>query len=93
MNLRALGNHVIIERDPVSNVSEGGVVLPVAKVEHKGLEYGNVVAVGPEVKDSRLGGVVRHRILFVAKKAVPIKTDDKTDLVCVHEDDIVALVD
>lgn len=102
MNLRALGDHVIVLRDAVKGTSDGGLVLPPAKNPHKGLEYGEVMEVGPGnyVDITTVGSgytklSVRRgqRVLFTAKKAVPITNPEKQDLVVLREEDIVAVVD
>lgn len=95
MNLRALGDHVIILRDPLPTESVGGVVLPPigGKPAHKGLEYGTVIGVGPGSIDAAPTVKPRDRVLFIAKKAVPITNPEKQDLVVLREEDIVAVVD
>jgi chaperonin GroES len=99
MNLRPLGDHVVVRREPVAETSEGGIALPKPKVAHKGLEWGTVMEVGPgkdapplrSIGYTKLAVKRGDKVLFRAKKAYPITTDDGSDLVVMTEDDIEAI--
>ena len=56
--IQALNDHVIVEvLEPIESTSEGGIVLP-GTVIMEPQKYGQVVSVGEDIKDIKIGDIV-----------------------------------
>jgi len=56
--IQAINDHVIVEVVvPAENTSEGGIFLP-GTVEMEPQRYGNVISVGPDISDIKVGDVI-----------------------------------
>jgi len=97
MNLRPLGDRLIVKRHAEESKTAGGIVLP--DNAKKKPQKGTVLAVGPgKLKDdgSRCGMQVREGdvVLFTAWAGDEFKDRGKGDEILVmHEEDILAVLD
>ena len=56
--IQAINDHVIVELVVATeNTSEGGIFLP-GTVEMEPQRYGNVISVGPDITDIKVGDVI-----------------------------------
>ena len=96
MQLRPLGDHVIVKSLAAEEVSKSGIVLP-ATIDKERPERGEVIAVGPgkvleNGSRSSMDVTVGQKVVF--KKYAPdeIKIDGKEYLV-IGIDDVVAVIE
>jgi chaperonin GroES len=95
MNLKPLGDHVIVKPAKEAEMTKSGIIIPDTAKEEKP-EQGEVLAIGPgKVKDNgeRLPMTVKVGDTVVFKKYSPdeVKIGDEEYLV-VSESDIIAIV-
>lgn len=88
MNLKPLGNRVLVELMQTKQDSVGGILLPDEAVERS--PYGIIVAVGLQVSEPAL----KPRAVVMPNKHAgqPIKLNGK-DCLMIPEDDIIAIVE
>src|SRR4051794_13369179 len=97
MNLRPLGDRLIVKRHAEESKTAGGIVLP--DTAKKKPQKGTVLAVGPGKLDddgNRCGMQVREGdvVLFTAWAGDEFKDRGKGDEILVmHEEDILAVLD
>jgi chaperonin GroES len=97
MNLRPLGDRIIVRRHPEETKTAGGIVLP--DTAKKKPQKGTVLAVGPGklLKDgTRRGLQVKEgdTILFTAWAGDEFKDRSKDETILVmHEEDVLAVID
>ncbi|OGT59627.1 MAG: co-chaperone GroES [Gammaproteobacteria bacterium RIFCSPHIGHO2_12_FULL_43_28] len=94
MNLRPLGDRVIVQRLETERTSAGGIVIPDNAAEKP--SKGKVVAVGPGKRldngDTRILDVKKgDNILFGKYSGSEIKLDK--DYLVLREEDIMAIID
>lgn len=95
MNLKPLGDRVVVEREEAAGVTPGGIVLPDGAKDRP--QKGVILAVGEgRVTDS--GAVVAPRvrvgdaILFTAYAGDEFKVDGTRKVLLMRESDILAVV-
>jgi chaperonin GroES len=95
MNIRPLGEHILIEPIKAEEKTRSGILLPIAAIERS--EQGKIVAVGPGRKDDdgkpegmdvKVGDIV----LFSKSDLHEIKVDEKEYLIA-REKDILAVLE
>lgn len=96
MNLKPLGDRLIVEPISADEVTKAGIILP-DTVDREKPERGRVISVGPGKileNGSRLAMEVKVGDIVVFKKYSPdeVKVDDKEYLV-LSESDIMAIVE
>jgi len=95
MELRPLGNRVVVEPIEEDEVTPGGIVLPETAKEKP--QQGKVLAVGPGERDEKgqripLDVKVGDRVLFAKYAGTEVKLEGKK-LLILRESDILAVVD
>ena len=96
MNIKPLGDHVLIEPLPQAEKTKGGIFLP-ESAEKERPEQGQIVAVGPgkkliSGKIIPLNVQVGDKVLFTKYGPNEIKVDDKEYLIA-KEEDILAVIE
>ena len=94
MNLRPLGDRVVIEPSEGEEVTSGGILLPETAKEKP--QQGTIVAVGPGRRDDdgkliALDVKLDDKVLYAKYAGTEIKVDGKKVLI-VKESDILAVV-
>lgn len=94
MNLRPLGDRVVIEPSEGDEVTPGGILLPETAKEKP--QQGTIVAVGPGRRDDdgklvALDVQLNDKVLYAKYAGTEIKVDGKKVLI-VKESDILAVV-
>lgn len=95
MNIRPLGDRVVVQRVEQEKTSPGGIVIPDSSATDKPTE-GKVVAVGPgrvlDNGDTRALQVkVGDKILFGKYAGTEVKLDGK-EYVVMREEDIIGII-
>ncbi len=95
LELRPLGNRVVVEPIEEDEVTPGGIVLPETAKEKP--QQGKVLAVGPGERDEKgqripLDVQVGDRVLFAKYAGTEVKLEGKK-LLILRESDILAVVD
>ena len=95
LELRPLGNRVVVEPIEEDEVTPGGIVLPETAKEKP--QQGKVLAVGPGERDEKgqripLDVKVGDRVLFAKYAGTEVKLEGKK-LLILRESDILAVVD
>lgn len=96
MQLRPMGDHVIVKSLPNEDVSKAGIVLP-ATVDKERPERGEVVAVGPgKILDNgqraAMDVAVGQKVVF--KKYAPDEVKiDGVEYLVIRMDDVVAVIE
>ncbi len=96
MNLRPLGDHVIVKPTKPEEVTKSGIVLPDTADKEKP-EQGEVVAIGPgKLTDSGsrapMGVKVGDKVVFKKYSPDEVKIGDQEVLV-LSESDIIAVIE
>ncbi len=96
MNLRPLGDHVIVKPSKPEEVTKSGIVLPDTADREKP-EQGEVMAIGPgKLMDNGnrapMGVKVGDTVVFKKYSPDEVKVDDK-ELLVLSESDIIAVVE
>jgi chaperonin GroES len=96
LNLKPLGNRVVVEPIEQEEITAGGIVLPETAKEKP--QQGMILAIGPGARDEdgkriAMDVAVGDKILFAKYSGteVPIKLDGKK-LLILREKDILAIV-
>lgn len=94
LNLKPLGNRVLVEPIEQEEVTAGGIVLPETAKEKP--QQGIVLAVGPGARDEngeRIPMDVEKgdKVLFAKYSGTEVKMDGKKYLI-LREDDILAII-
>lgn len=96
MNIKPLGDHILIEPIKAEEKTRSGILLPIAAIERS--EQGKIVAVGKGKKDEdgkymemcvKVGDIV----LFSKADLHEIKVDDKEYLIAKEKDILAVLED
>lgn len=95
MNLKPLGNRVVVEPIDVEEVTAGGIVLPETAKEKP--QRGKVLSVGPGERDDQgkrveLDVKANDVVLFAKYSGTEIKVDGKK-LLILRESDLLAIVE
>lgn len=95
MNLKPLGNRVVVEPIEQEEVTIGGIVLPDTAKEKP--QKGKVLAVGPGDRDEDgdripLDVKVNDTVLFAKYSGTEIKVDGKKILI-LRESDLLAIIE
>jgi chaperonin GroES len=83
-SIRPLRNRVVIQREASEDKSAGGLILP--HVAREVRNTGRAIAVGPEVRDVRVGDFV----LF-GRYSAQTETHEEERIIVMSEDDIMAV--
>ncbi|OGO35983.1 MAG: co-chaperone GroES [Chloroflexi bacterium RBG_16_56_8] len=94
LNLKPLGNRVVVEPLEAEEVTAGGIVLPETAKEKP--QKGTILAVGPGDRDEagkriQMDVAVGDLVLFAKYSGTEIKLDGKK-LLILRENDILAIV-
>ena len=94
LNLKPLGNRVVVEPLEAEEVTAGGIVLPETANEKP--QKGTILAVGPGDRDEagkriQMDVAVGDLVLFAKYSGTEIKLDGKK-LLILRENDILAIV-
>ncbi len=99
MNLKPLGNKVVLEPVSQEEKTKSGIIIPVTVSDKEKPEQGKVLAVGPGKIDDSGASAKRHsmsvkvgdKVLFSKYSPTEVKIEDKEYLI-VSEDDILAVI-
>jgi len=86
MNIKPLGERIIVKPLKQEEKTEGGIFLPETASKEKP-QRGNVIAVGPDFKGVKKG----DKVLFAKYAGTEIKIEDEEYLV-LGEDDVLAII-
>jgi chaperonin GroES len=94
LNLKPLGNRVLIEPIEQEETTAGGIVLPETAKEKP--QQGIILAIGPGARDENgkriaMDVAAGDKILFAKYSGTEVKIDGKK-LLILREDDILAVV-
>jgi chaperonin GroES len=94
LNLKPLGNRVVIDPIEQDEITAGGIVLPETAKEKP--QQGMILAVGPGSRDEdgkriAMDVEVGDKVLYAKYSGTEIKVDSKK-LLILREDDILAIV-
>lgn len=94
MNLRPLGDKIVVKAEPNEEITKGGLVLP-ETVKEKPVE-GTVVAVGPgKVLDNgtrqTMDVAVNDRVIYSKYSGTEVKLDGEKYLI-ISERDVLAVI-
>ena len=102
MNIKPTGHHVLIDPDPVEEVSESGIVLSLGdniKREQAATTRGHIVAVGPTAwADPGLGGYAWANVgdyVYYTRHVSKVVTDKESgkDYFLLTDDNILAIIE
>jgi chaperonin GroES len=96
MNLKPLGDRVVLKAIEEDKVTKSGIIIPDTAEKEKP-EQGEVVAVGPgklqdDGKRTPVSVAVGNKVLFKKYSPDEVKVDDQEYLV-IEESDIIAILD
>jgi len=86
MNIKPLGERIIVKPLKQKEKTEGGIFLPETASKEKP-QQGNVIAVGPDFKGVKKG----DKVLFAKYAGTEIEIKDEEYLV-LGEDDVLAII-
>jgi len=94
LNLKPLGNRVVIEPVEQEEITAGGIVLPETAKEKP--QQGVILAIGPGMRDEEgdriaMDVAVGDKVLYAKYSGTEIKLDGKK-LLILREEDILAIV-
>ena len=95
INLKPLGNRLVVEPVEEEDVTAGGIVLPETAKEKP--QKGNVLAVGPGDRDDSgkripMDVAVGNKVLYAKYSGTEVKVDGKK-LLILRESDVLAIVE
>src|SRR3954462_9995985 len=96
MNLKPLGDRVVVEREEAKDRTAGGIVLPDTAKDKP--QKGKVLAVGEgritkDGKRRELQVKVGDQVLFTSYAGDEFKLEDNKKILLMREDDILAVID
>jgi chaperonin GroES len=96
MNLKPLGDRVVVEREEAKDRTAGGIVLPDTAKDKP--QKGKVLAVGDgritkEGKRRELQVKIGDQVLFTSYAGDEFKLDGEKKVLLMREDDILAVID
>ena len=89
MNLRPLGNRIVVEPIEQEDITAGGIVLPETAKEKP--QQGTVLAAGPGKKDEPMEVKVGDQVLYGKYAGTEVTVEDKKYLI-VKQSDILAIL-
>ncbi len=89
MNVKPLGDRVLIEPQEAEVKTASGIIIPDSAQEKP--QKGKVLAVGPGTKDVDMEVKVGNIVLYGKYSGTEIKVDDKTYLI-MRQSDILAVI-
>lgn len=95
LNLKPLGNRVVVEPIEQEEVTAGGIVLPETAKEKP--QQGVILAIGPGARDEdgkriAMDVAVGDKVLYAKYSGTEIKVDGKK-LLILREEDILAIIE
>lgn len=95
LNLKPLGNRVVVEPIEQEEVTAGGIVLPETAKEKP--QQGVILAIGPGARDENgdriaMDVAVGDKVLYAKYSGTEIKVEGKK-LLILREDDILAIIE
>ncbi len=95
LNLKPLGNRVVVEPIEQEEVTAGGIVLPETAKEKP--QQGVILAVGPGARDEdgdriAMDVAVGDKVLYAKYSGTEVKVEGKK-LLILREDDILAIIE
>jgi len=96
LKLQPLGDRIVVERDESEETTAGGIVLPDTAKDKPA--RGRVLAVGTgklldDGSRSELQLKVNDRVIFTSYAGEPFDTDDGDEVLLMHEDDVLAVIE
>ena len=96
MNVKPLGDRVVVEREEAKGTTAGGIVLPDTAKDKP--QKGKVIAVGDgritkDGKRRELQVKVGDAVLFTSYAGDEFKIDGEKKVLLMREDDILAVID
>ena len=96
MNVRPLGDRIVVRREEAKEKTAGGILLPDSAKDKP--QRGTVLAVGAgkQLKDGSRRGLqvkVGDNVLFTAWAGDQFKTPEKGDVLLMREEDVLAVLD
>jgi chaperonin GroES len=86
MNLKPLGDRVIVQALPKAETTKAGIILPDSRME------GKILAIGSGEKVSKLGLIIGQKVVFSEYGGSEIKIDGQEYKILNH-DDLLAIVE
>ncbi|WBW98569.1 co-chaperone GroES [Oceanirhabdus sp. W0125-5] len=90
MQIRPLGDRVVIKRIEAVETTKSGIVLPGAAKEKP--QEAEIVAVGPGTEDVKMEVTVGDRVLFSKYSGTEVKIEDK-EYIILKQEDILAVIE
>lgn len=87
MNIKPLGERIIVKPIKQEEKTKGGIYLPETASKEKP-QQGDVIAVGPDFKDVKKG----DKVLFAKYGGTEIKIEDE-DYLVLGADDVLAIIE
>ena len=90
MQIRPLGDRVVIKRIEAVETTKSGIVLPGAAKEKP--QEAEIVSVGPGTEDVKMEVAVGDRVLFSKYSGTEVKIEDK-EYIILKQEDILAVIE
>lgn len=90
MNLKPLGDRVVIKMMESEETTKGGIILTGAAKEKP--QIAEVMAVGPGLKDTKMQVKVGDKVITSKFSGTEVKVEDN-EFIIVKENDILAIVE
>ncbi|MCM1990157.1 co-chaperone GroES [Oceanirhabdus seepicola] len=90
MQIRPLGDRVVIKRIEAVETTKSGIVLPGAAKEKP--QEAEIVAVGPGTEDVKMEVTVGDRVLFSKYSGTEVKIEDK-EYIILKQEEILAVIE
>ncbi len=91
MNLKPLGNRVIVKPMPKEETTKAGIILPETVNKESRME-GEIIAIGSGEKVSKLNLKVGQKVVYSEYGGSEIKIEDQ-DYKILNHDDLLAIVE
>ncbi|MFA6466606.1 MAG: co-chaperone GroES [Patescibacteria group bacterium] len=91
MNLKPLGDRVIVQALPKAETTKAGIILPDSVSKESRME-GKILAIGSGEKVSKLGLIIGQKVVFSEYGGSEIKIDGQEYKILNH-DDLLAIVE
>ena len=90
MQIRPLGDRVVIKRIEAVETTKSGIVLPGAAKEKP--QEAEIVAVGPGTEEVKMEVTVGDRVLFSKYSGTEVKIEDK-EYIILKQEEILAVIE
>lgn len=90
MQIRPLGDRVVIKRIEAVETTKSGIVLPGAAKEKP--QEAEIVSVGPGTEDVKMEVTVGDRVLFSKYSGTEVKIEDK-EYIILKQEEILAVIE